>query len=80
MSNDNEDDPLSGILGDELGEWDKMFDSLHETAEESSVSDVLAVAAKVDPPTPVVAIDDGNRTFEVGPRRGGANTAPSFAV
>ena len=57
MSNDNEDDPLAGILGDELGEWDKMFDSLHETAEESSVSDVLAVAAKVDPPTPVVAID-----------------------
>ncbi len=30
---DKKNDPLADILGDELGEWDKMFDSLHEPTD-----------------------------------------------
>ncbi len=33
MADGKKEDPLADILGDELGEWDKMFDSLHEPGE-----------------------------------------------
>ncbi len=53
MSEGNEDDPLAGILGDELGEWDKMFDSLHESAD----TETPEPSPVLDPPTPVVELD-----------------------
>lgn len=33
MSSDEKDAPLGDLLGDEIGEWDAMFDSLHEGGE-----------------------------------------------
>lgn len=57
MSEGNEEDPLAGILGEELGEWDKMFDSLHETAEAEAAEGAENAVVKTDPPTPVVKID-----------------------
>ncbi|MCP4446221.1 MAG: hypothetical protein GY811_12885 [Myxococcales bacterium] len=68
MSDEDEDDPLAGILGNELGEWDKIFDSLDEEVEAdvstseaaspapSSLEAEQAVAAEA----PVSEVDDSS--------------------
>jgi hypothetical protein len=49
MSNEKDKDGLGDLLSDELGEWDDMFDSLHEGSTEDAPASEAAPASSSDP-------------------------------
>lgn len=83
MANKKDEGLLGEIIGEELGEWDKMFDSLHEAKDDignpehfALPSEGLIEAEEPDLPVQRIAADDFDQDAPFAPSGSARQTIP----